>query len=94
MENQNGKGSAIASLVLGIVGVVLVCFGLSIVSLILGIIGLVLASKSKNEGFNGGLRTAGFVLSLLAVIFGAIFFVACTALTGSVMNSLRYLRYM
>lgn len=86
MENQNGKGSAVASLVLGIIGLVIaLLFGVLIapVGLVLGIIGLVLASKAKTEGFNGGMRTAGFVLSLLAVIFGAISFVACVACAGT-----------
>lgn len=87
MENQNGKGAAIGSLVLGIIGLVIdIFFGVLIgpVGLILGIIGLVLASKSKNDGFTGGLRTAGFVLSLLSLIFGAISFVACIACAGAI----------
>jgi len=41
-----------------------------IVSIILGIIGLVFASKSKQEGYNGSLRTAGFIFSLVGLIFG------------------------
>lgn len=86
MENQNGKGAAIASLVLGIIGLVIdIFFGILIgpVGLVLGIIGLILASKAKNDGFTGGLRTAGFVLSLLSLIFGAISFVACIACAGA-----------
>ena len=89
--NENGKvpgqGAATASLVCGIVAVVCSFFGYtSIIALILGIVGLVQASKSKKEGFSGGLRTAGFVLSLIGLIFGAIVLVplfACVACGGT-----------
>lgn len=78
-----GKGAAIGSLVCGIIAVVFWFFGVSaIVSVILGIVGLVLASNSKKAGFNGGLRTAGFILSLLGLIFGGIIFVSCIACAG------------
>ena len=61
MENNKipGKGAAIASMVLGIIAVVLWFFGYSaIVSVVLGIIGLVLAGNAKKVGFEGGIRTA------------------------------------
>lgn len=78
-----GKGQAIASLVLGIVAVVFWFFGVgSLLSLILGIVGLVLASMAKKAGFEGGIRTAGFVLSLIGTIGGAIVFVTCVACIG------------
>lgn len=77
-----GKGKATASLVLGIIGVVLWFTGYgAIISLVLGIIGIVFASQSKKEGFTGGLRTAGFVLSLISLIVGALVF-ACVACIG------------
>ena len=86
-ENNNipGKGAATASLVLGIISVVLWFFGDSaLVSVILGIVGLILAGNAKKAGFNGGIRTAGFVLSLIGLIGGAIFFVACVACVGAI----------
>lgn len=86
MENNKipGKGAAVASLVLGIVGVVLWFFGYSsLLSVILGIVGLILAGNAKKAGFVGGVRTAGFVLSLISLIGGAIFFVACVACVGA-----------
>lgn len=85
-ENNNipGKGAATASLVIGIISVVLWFFGYSaLVSVILGIVGLILAGNAKKAGFNGGIRTAGFVLSLIGLIGGAIFFVACVACVGA-----------
>ena len=86
-ENNNipGKGAATASLVLGIISVVLWFFGYSaLVSVILGIVGLILAGNAKKAGFNGGIRTAGFVLSLIGLIGGASFFVACVACVGAI----------
>lgn len=86
-ENNNipGKGAATASLVLGSISVVLWFFGYSaLVSVILGIVGLILAGNAKKAGFNGGIRTAGFVLSLIGLIGGAIFFVACVACVGAI----------
>ena len=86
-ENNNipGKGAATATLVLGIISVVLWFFGYSaLVSVILGIVGLILAGNAKKAGFNGGIRTAGFVLSLIGLIGGAIFFVACVACVGAI----------
>lgn len=86
METNNklpGQGAAVASLVLGIISVVCWFFGWSVLaSVVLGIIGLVLAGSSKKAGFTGGMRTAGFVLSLIGLIGGAIFFVACIACAG------------
>ena len=89
MENNNnkipGKGAATASMVLGIIAVALWFFGYSaLVSVILGIVGLVCAGNAKKAGFDGGLRTAGFVLSLIGLIGGGIAFVACVACAGAI----------
>ena len=83
--SEPGKGSGIASMVLGIIGVVFWFFGYSsLLSIILGAVGLVLASNSKKAGYDGGMRTAGFVLSLIALIGGSLVFIACIACTGAV----------
>ena len=87
--SQAGKGQAIASLVLGIIGIVFWFFGYSsVVSVILGIIGLILAGASKNAGYTGGARTAGFVLSLLSLIFGALILIACVACVGAIQSEM------
>ncbi|MBO4889547.1 MAG: hypothetical protein J5574_01030 [Lachnospiraceae bacterium] len=84
MDNP-GKGMAIASLVLGILGV---CVGWFYgVGCVLGIIGIVLAVKSGNTdqaaGFpKSGLATAGLVLSIIAVVTGAGCLI-CTVCTGA-----------
>ena len=84
MNDQNipSKGAATGSMVLGIVGLVVALFIFGPLGLILGIVGLVMVAKAKNEGFEGGMRTAGFVLSILAIVFGAISLVACVACTA------------
>lgn len=85
-----GKGQGIASMVLGIIGMVLLLFGVigGAISVVLGIIGLVLAGNAKKLGYAEGMQKAGFILSLLSLIGGAIFcvlFVACfSALTAAV----------
>lgn len=85
-EQQNqapGHGKAVASLVLGIVGIVFWFFGYSaILSIILGVIGIFLAASAKSDGNTEGIRTAGFVLSLITLIGGAIAFLACVACIG------------
>ena len=89
MENNNlstekGKNLAIASLVLGIIAIVLWFFGYSAIgSVLCGIIGLVCASNAKKQGFSGGLQTAGFVLSLIGLIVGGIVFLSCIACYGA-----------
>ena len=80
-----GKGAATASMVLGIISVVLWFFGYSaIVSVILGVVGLILAGNAKKAGFMGVIRTAGFVLSLIGLIGGALVFIACVAVVGAI----------
>ncbi len=88
-EKIPGRGSAIASLVLGIISVALWVFAAAFVvtifvSVILGIIGLILASNAKKQGYIGGIRTAGFVLSLIGVIGGAVLFMGCVACAGCI----------
>lgn len=83
-----GYGLAVASMVLGIIAVVLWFFGYSsLVSIILGVIGIVLASKSKSLGYEGAMRTAGFVLSIVAVAGGIVFFISCVACVGCIAGS-------
>ena len=64
-----GNGMAVAGMVLGIIGVVLICapyIGLpcAIVAVILSALG---KKKSKLTGTGGGMATAGLVLSIIAL---------------------------
>lgn len=80
---MEGKNAAVGSLVCGIISIVFWFFGAtSILSLILGIVGLILANKAKKAGFDDGLRTAGFVLSIIGTVFGALIFISCVACAG------------
>ena len=80
---NNGKGLAVAGLVLSIVGLVLGFFRgwFSIIALPVSIVGLVLAvmggKKLKAVGAPAGIATAGLVLGIIAVVFSAIFFFTC-----------------
>ena len=83
MEQQS-NGKAVASLVLGIIALVCVFFGYgAILGVILGIIGIILSISAKKEN-PSGMATAGFVLSLIAVIICVIGFIACVACVGAI----------
>ncbi len=79
-----GKNKAVASLVLGILSIVFIWGGFSgFVSVILSVIGLILASSAKKDGFDEGIRTAGFVTSLIGLIGGLLAVLACVACIGA-----------
>ena len=67
-SGMNGQppahGKAVASLVLGIAG--LVCCG------VCGLIGLILAISAKNEGNDEGIRKAGFILGIIGCALWAV----------------------
>lgn len=87
-DDEPGKGSAIASLVLGILSI-LFWFSFSFLSvggpllgLISGIAGIICASLSSKQGNRSGLRTAGFVCSLIGSIGNLLGFITCVACVG------------
>ena len=70
---DKARGKATAALVLGIIAMVLVfTYYLGFIAMILAIIGLVCASAAKKGGYNGGVRKAGFGISLGALIVSCI----------------------
>lgn len=78
---------ATASLVIGIISLVLcTCFAWTIggawLGVVLAIVGVVLACVAKKAEPSNGMATAGLVLSIIAVAFGLIVAVACTACYG------------
>ena len=79
--HMDSKGAATASMVLGIISIVISSVSMlgvtGMLGLILGIIGLGLSSTAKKQGAVGGIVTAGMVLSLLGTIFNSLGFVSC-----------------
>ncbi len=80
IQPQENAPYAVASLVLGILSLVIGCIG---VGLVLGIIGLVLGSKGTkayNEQpsrYKGeGMLKAGKIMSIIGIVFGAIAIIA------------------
>ncbi|MBR5970391.1 MAG: hypothetical protein IK016_08630 [Lachnospiraceae bacterium] len=65
---QPGHGAAVASLVLGIIGVAL--FWFIYVSAILGLIGFCMAIVAKKNGNKEAKTIAGLILSLIALLIG------------------------
>lgn len=66
-EQAPAHGTALASLILGIIGVVL--------CILCGPIALILSISAKNAGNNEGIRTAGFVLGIIGSAFLVIFII-------------------
>lgn len=75
------KGKATASLVLGIVSLVVAWFGWgAIVAIVLAIIGIILgvgARKELTPEQGRGLATAGMICSIIALALSAIVFISC-----------------
>ena len=61
------SGYAVASLVLGILSIVL--WWIPIVNIIISILGLVFAIITKKRGNRGGMGTAGLVCSIIGTVF-------------------------
>ena len=73
VSGSASHGKAVASLVVGICAIVSWFFGLgALLGMVLGIVGLVLASQAKRAGNIEGIRTAGFVCSLIGLIGSSI----------------------
>lgn len=71
-NNSNSSGQSVASLVLGILSIII-----PFVGLILGILGLIFSVKGRREEEKKGMATAGLVLSIIGVVFSSIV-IACT----------------
>ena len=66
-QGNPGKGLAITSLVLGILG--FFCYGIT------SLVGLILGCVSKGKGYRGGMATAGIICSAIAIAMWVIILV-------------------
>lgn len=75
---DKGNNFAIVSLVCGCLSIICWFLGTcSWMSLPIGVAGLVCAAKAKKYGNDSSVRVAGFITSLVGVLFGVVIFVAC-----------------
>lgn len=79
---------AAASLVLGILSILIALFGFGSLwwlAPVLGIIGIVLGVQGKKDYGKRGLAQAGFVCSIVGTVLSLLWYVACAALFGSLL---------
>lgn len=86
MERTPGKGLAIASMVLGIVSLVLCLIVMYLPALICAIVGLILGIMAKKK-IKSKMATAGFVCSLIGLIISAVVWISCVACASAVGNA-------
>ena len=88
-NNGSGKGLSVASLVLGICGLVVpyVGFLCALIGLILGVVG---KNKSKSIGEPTGMATAGIVLSIIGLVGAVLLMVLCGGLLASLASTASY----
>ena len=85
-EQKPSNGLAIASLVLGILSIIMV-FVYAWVGIICAIVGIVLAVVAKKQN-PSGLATAGLVLSIIALAICIISIIAVVACAGALLGTL------
>lgn len=72
-KNTADHGMALASMILGIAGLVACCcYG--ILGIVLGAVGLILGIIARKHGNNEGISLAGIILSAISLGFGLLFF--------------------
>ena len=87
MENNPAKNKGIASLVLGILSLVVVWFGYgTLIALVLSIIGIVLGVGARKElapDQGRGLATAGMICSIIGLVLSTLCLIACVLCVGA-----------
>ena len=86
LENNSAKSKGIASLVLGILSLILVWFGEgTLLAMILSIIGIVFAVGARKElapDQGRGLATAGMICSIIGLVLSTLWLIACVLCVG------------
>ena len=72
-----GYTQALIGLILAIAGIVFLW--VPVLGIGLAVAGLILSIVSKGKGFTGGMRTAGFIISLISIILSVIGTISCIA---------------
>lgn len=80
---------AIASLVLGILSLVIGAFlpAYGWAGSLFGIIGIVFGALGRRDPEKKGMATAGLICSILGVVLGIVFFVACVACAALIVDA-------
>lgn len=73
IEEDRPSGTAIASMVLGIVSIVFCC--MNVIAVVLGIVAIVLSRREEQSGHQNGFVKAGFVCGLIGAILGGIYLI-------------------
>ncbi len=88
-EAPQGKGMAVASMILGIVSIVLSCIWY--ISVPAAIVGLILGIMHNKKNAKNGMATAGIVCSVIGLILMVIMLLALGALLAAIgMSGLAY----
>lgn len=82
---QGGKGMAIASMVLGIIGIVVSCIWY--LSFPCGIIAIVLGILHNKKNTKSGMATAGLVCGIIAILLAILFLVLYAVAGMAFINS-------
>lgn len=77
---EPGHGTAIASLICGIASLIMSFASFGFLGVPLGVAGIITACISKNSGNREGIRTGGFVTSIIGLLLSILFIVGCVAL--------------
>lgn len=80
VQEEKGKGMAIASLITGILGLTL-CSGWGIPN----ILAIIFAIVAKKKGSKSGMATAGLILGIIGVVLTIIGFILCLIYGASIL---------
>lgn len=88
-QPEKGKGFAVASFVLALIGLILTLIPyISTIGIILCVLGLIFAIVTKAIGNKSGMGTAGLVLSIIGLVWGIVAVLAFAAICSSAVGSL------
>lgn len=81
-SGEGGKGMAIASMVLGIVSIVLSCVWY--LSIVAGVVGIVLAVVYNKKNGKCGMTKAGMICSVIGIILAVVLIIAAAGILAAI----------